>query len=89
MAIGAGKSDVLAMVLREGLKLSIVGIAIGGVVSVWVARALTAALVGVGAPNPATYAVVPVVLIALTMAATYFPARRAARVDPLIALRQE
>jgi predicted permease len=89
MAIGAGTSDVLAMVLREGLKLSIVGIAIGGVVSVWVVRALTAALVGVGAPNPATYVIVPAVLIALTLAASYAPARRAARVDPLVALRQE
>jgi predicted permease len=89
MAIGAGTSDVLAMVLREGLKLSIGGIAIGGVVSVWVVRALTAALVGVGAPNPATYVIVPAVLIALTLAASYAPARRAARVDPLVALRQE
>jgi putative ABC transport system permease protein len=80
---------VLRMVLRQGLVLSIAGIGIGGIASVAFARLLAAALAGVGTPNPATYAIVPAVLICLTMAATYFPARRASLVDPLVALRYE
>src|SRR4030081_249219 len=87
MAIGAGKSDVLKMVLRQGLTLSIGGILVGGVASVAVARLLTATLAGVGPPNPATYVIVPATLICLTMAASFFPARRASLVDPLRALR--
>jgi putative ABC transport system permease protein len=89
MAIGAGKSDVLRMVLRQGLTLALAGIAVGGVASVAFARLLTAALVGVGTPSPATYVAVPVLLVGLTIGASYFPARRASRLDPLIALRDE
>jgi putative ABC transport system permease protein len=89
MAIGAGRADVLKMVLRQGLRLSIGGVVVGGVASVAVARLLTATLVGVGTPNPATYAIVPAGLICLTMASSFFPARRASLVDPLAALRQE
>ena len=89
MAIGADKSDVLKMVLRQGLMLSIGGIVMGGVASVAVARLLTATLAGVGTPNPATYAIVPAGLICLTMAASFFPARRASLVDPLVALRYD
>jgi putative ABC transport system permease protein len=62
---------------------------VGGVATVAFARLLTAALAGIGAPNPATYVVVPVALICMTMAASYFPARRASLVDPLVALRYE
>ena len=61
----------------------------GAVASVAVARVVIATTGGLGAPNPATYAVVPVLLIGMTMAASYFPARRASRVDPLLALRCE
>jgi predicted permease len=89
MAVGAGKSDVIIMVLRHGLMLSVAGIVTGGIASVAVARVLRAALVGLGTPNPATYVIVPVALICLTMIATYFPARRATHVDPLVALRDE
>jgi predicted permease len=89
MAIGATRGDVLKMVLRQGFVLSIAGIAVGGVASVAVARLLAAVLVGLGAPNLATYVVVPVALICLTMIASYVPARRASRVDPLVALRYE
>ncbi len=89
MAMGAGKADVSKMVLRQGLTLSMSGIVVGGVASIGVARLLAAALAGVASPNVATYVVVPVMLILLTMAASYFPARRAAAVDPLRALRYE
>jgi ABC-type antimicrobial peptide transport system permease subunit len=89
MAIGAGRADVVKMVLRQGLVLSIAGIVVGAISSVFVARLLSAGLVGLGTPNPATYLVVPALVICLTMIASYFPARRAARVDPLRALRDE
>jgi len=89
MAIGAGRSDVLKMVLRQGLMLSTAGILVGGVASVAVAPLLTAGLVGLGTPSPATYVIVPAALICLTMAASYFPARRASLADPLQALRYE
>jgi predicted permease len=89
MAIGAGRSDVLKMVLRQGLMLSIGGVVVGGAASVAVARLLTATLAGVGTPNPLTYVIVPAGLICLTMAASFFPARRASLVDPLAALRNE
>jgi ABC-type antimicrobial peptide transport system permease subunit len=89
MAIGAGRADVLKMVLRQGLVLSIAGIGVGAISSVFVARLLSAGLVGLGTPNPATYLVVPALVICLTMIASYFPARRAAHVDPLRALRYE
>ena len=89
MAMGADRSKVLRMVLRQGLMLSLLGILFGGLVSMPVARALSAALVGVGRPNPVTFVIVPVVLIVLSMLASYVPARHASRVDPLTALKYE
>src|SRR5581483_2448690 len=89
IAVGADRFDVLRMVLRQGCSLSIVGIVIGGLVRVAVARLLTAVLIGLGSPNPLTYVVVPVALVCLTMIASFFPARRASLVDPLVALRDE
>jgi putative ABC transport system permease protein len=89
MAIGADRSGVLSMVLRQGVLLSFVGIAIGGAASVAVARTLSSGLVGLGPPSPVTYFVAPAALVCLTAAASYFPARRASKVDPLVALRCE
>jgi putative ABC transport system permease protein len=71
------------------MKLSMAGILVGGVASVAMVRLLTAGMAGLGAPNPAAYVVVPMLLIGLTLAASYFPARRASKVDPLRALRYE
>ena len=89
MAIGAAQSDVLKMVLRQGMVLSLAGILVGGVASVAVARLLAAGMAGLGASNLATYVAVPLLLICLTLAASYFPARRASKVDPVRALRYE
>jgi putative ABC transport system permease protein len=89
MAVGAGRWDVLLMILRQGLALSLAGVVTGGLASLAVGRLLTVGTAGLGAPHSTTYIVVPLMLIALTLLASYFPARRAARVDPLRALRYE
>ncbi|MGA2329673.1 MAG: FtsX-like permease family protein, partial [Bryobacteraceae bacterium] len=89
MAMGASKAEVVKMVLRQGLALVLGGVLAGGAISFAVARLLTAGLVGLGAPNPITYVVVPVALVLITMAACYIPARRASLIDPIRALRYE
>jgi predicted permease len=89
MALGASRADVLRMVLRQGLVLAIAGIGVGGLISVAVARLLTAGLIGLGTPNPATYVAVPLILLAVTLASCYMPAYRASKVDPMAALRYE
>jgi putative ABC transport system permease protein len=89
MAIGAGSGDVLRMVLGQGLTLALLGIAFGSLASAGVANLLSAGLTGLGRPSLFTYAVVPVILVGFTLVASYVPARRAARIDPLLALRDE
>ena len=89
MAIGADRVSVLKMVLGQGLVLSALGIATGGLISVGVARLLAAGLTGLGAPSPATFVVAPVAVLMATMVACYVPARRASLVDPIAALRYE
>jgi predicted permease len=89
MAIGARRSDVVKMVLRQGMKLSLAGILIGGAISVAVAKLLTVGLVGLGHPNSGTYVIVPLVLFLVTLGSCYLPALRASRVDPMVALRYE
>jgi ABC-type lipoprotein release transport system permease subunit len=66
-----------------------VGIGAGSLVSVAVARILTAAMVGLGAPSPVIYIVVPVALFVVTMGSCYLPARRASHLDPVMTLRYE
>ena len=89
VALGAERADVLRLVLAEGARLAIIGVAIGIVGAVSLSRVLASQLYGIGAMDVGTYAGVSVVLLAVALAATYIPARRAMAVDPLVALRYE
>jgi putative ABC transport system permease protein len=89
MALGARRSDVLRMVLRRGLVLAVVGIVLGIAGAAALARSLTAMLYGLTPLDPPTYIVVTALFSAIAMLASYVPARRAARVDPLLAIRCE
>jgi predicted permease len=87
MAIGAQAGDIFRMIIREGLTLSLTGVAIGLVGALWLGRAGSSLLFGVTASDPLTFATVSILLTAVATAACYFPARRAMRLDPLVALR--
>jgi predicted permease len=89
MALGAGRGSVVKMVLRQGLILSLVGIAIGFAASLGVRGVLTRGLIGLGTSNPAVLILVPLGLLLVTIAACYVPAHRASQVDPIRALRYE
>ena len=89
MAVGAQASSVLRMVLRHGALLSLSGVVLGVIGSVAVGGALQAVFPGAGAIDLITYALVVPLLVAVTLAAALIPARRAARINPLAALRQE
>jgi len=89
MALGASAGEVVRMVVRQGLTMWAVGIGIGAVAALAMTRALAALLFGVSATDPATFAAVALVLGAVSLLASYVPARQAARVDPMIALRSE
>ena len=89
MAVGAQRSDILRMMIREGLQLSAIGLAVGLAGAAVVARAGAALLFGVSGTDPVTFGGVSVLLTLIALAASYFPARRAARIDPIRALRCE
>jgi putative ABC transport system permease protein len=89
MAIGADRRDVSRMILRQGFVLALKGIVAGGVASVGVVRFIAAGMAGLGAPSLWNYIAVPLMLIGLTLAASYIPARRAATIDPLVALKDD
>jgi putative ABC transport system permease protein len=89
MALGAAPQDVVRMVLRRGMSLTVAGIAIGLVLALGLARAISGILYQVSAADPLTFSAVPAVLAAIAALACYLPARRATRVDPLIALRAQ
>ena len=87
IAIGAQRGDILRMIIGEGLTLSLTGVAIGLVGALWLGRAGSSLLFGVTASDPLMFTTVSLLLTAVAMAACYFPARRAMRVDPILALR--
>ncbi|HKG90263.1 MAG TPA: ABC transporter permease [Gemmatimonadaceae bacterium] len=87
VALGAQKRDVLRLMMRHGASLTAAGIALGLVGSVALTRLLQSLLFGVSARDPVTFLSVAAVLAAVALLATYFPARRATRVDPMVALR--
>jgi putative ABC transport system permease protein len=89
MALGAQLGDVLRLVLNHGLKLTLIGAALGLVGAYLATRAITAVLYGVSATDPLTFVSVSILLIGVALLACYVPARRATKVDPLIALRNE
>jgi len=89
VALGADSGQVLRMVVGRGLWLALAGIAAGLVGAAILTRFMRSVLFGVGATDPATYAGVAAVLLAVAFLASWIPARRAARVDPLIAMRAE
>ena len=89
MALGARRSDVLGMVLRQGISPVVLGLAGGAVLAVGCSRALGSLLYGVAATDPLTYLSVCVLLLVIAAAACFVPASRAMRVDPLMSLRYE
>jgi putative ABC transport system permease protein len=87
MALGARQTDVLFMVMRHGLSLIAVGLLAGGVASIFTGRLIAALLYGVKPTDPTTYIAVSLLLLLTAAAACYVPARRATRINPVIALR--
>jgi predicted permease len=89
IALGAGRGDVLRLVVNHGMKMALGGVAIGLIAAFGLTRLLTDMLYGVSATDPATFAVIALLLAAVAMAACLVPAWRATKVDPITALRHE
>jgi len=87
MALGAQKRDILTLVLRRGLKLTLVGVAIGLAAASALTRIIQNLLYGVTPTDPVTFAAVSLLLVMVALLACWLPARRAANVDPMEALR--
>jgi putative ABC transport system permease protein len=89
MALGAQRSHVLRLMLGEGMKMALVGVAIGMAAALGLTQLMASMLFGVSATDPITFGGVALVLTGVALAACYIPARRAMRVDPMVALRYE
>ena len=89
VALGASASDVLRLVVGQGMRPVIIGLVVGLLAALALARVLQGFLFGVAQTDPGTYVTVTAVLTCAAILACYLPARRAARVDPMVALRAE
>jgi putative ABC transport system permease protein len=89
VALGAGRGNIIRLIVKQGLHLTAIGVAIGLIVAFALARVMQALLYGVGTLDPLTFIGMPLFLVAIALAASYVPARRATRVDPITALRHE
>jgi predicted permease len=89
IALGAQRRNVLRLVLGDGLKMAVIGVAVGLVGAFGLTRLLTGMVYGVSTTDPATFAAIAILLIMIALVASYLPARRATKVDPMRALRYE
>ena len=89
MALGASRADVLRLVILQGIRLTLIGVVVGVIVSLAASRLIASLLFGVSPTDLVTFVVVPLLLALAALAATYLPARRATRIDPMVALRYE
>jgi len=86
MALGAQTGDVLRMIVRQGITLTLLGVGVGVIGALALSRVLSSLLFGTNATDPLTFAAIPVLLALVALLACYLPARRAAKIDPIKAL---
>ena len=89
MALGANRSDVMKLITRQGMKLAAVGVGIGFLLALALAKLVSSLLIGISGYDVTTFVLVPALLVFVALVACYLPARRATKVDPLVALRYE